>query len=315
MKKDLVACLSDEIQALESDFQNYLSPESQIKFEQEALFAVQALRKNSYLAQVATNNPQSLRDAIFNLAAIGLTLNPIEKQAYLIPRDGQVCLDISYMGLCDLATSNGEIIAVRAVLVHANDTLEITGISTAPNHSYQPFGDRGDIVGVYCCAILPSGIVLSETMTLAECHAIRNRTDIWKKHQKGPWLTDEGEMIKKTVIKRAAKLWPAVNRFKKAIDVLNSHEGIDFEQERKEQIEAHEREQREKSEAIVVEMAEKKSIIEEIKAYSAILTKGKTIEQKGAFMVDNLGVNRFDDLLKKPLIELETILNNLKDEV
>jgi recombination protein RecT len=33
------------------------------------------------------------------VAAIGITLNPASKLAYLVPRDGMVCLDISYMGL------------------------------------------------------------------------------------------------------------------------------------------------------------------------------------------------------------------------
>jgi hypothetical protein len=35
-------------------------------------------------------------------------------------------------------------------------------------------------------------------------------------------------MMKKTVIKRASKLWPKSERLDTAVQVLNEHEGIDF---------------------------------------------------------------------------------------
>jgi hypothetical protein len=51
--------------------------------------------------------------------------------------------------------------------------------------------------------------------------------------QYSPWNNFEGEMIKKTVIKRASKTWPYktnLNRIQAAINILNEHEGIDFSQ-------------------------------------------------------------------------------------
>ncbi|MGP0745242.1 recombinase RecT, partial [Escherichia coli] len=85
-----------------------------------------------------------------NVAAIGITLNPASKLAYLVPRDGMVCLDISYMGLLHIAMESGVISWGQAKLVHANDTYESNGLDKAPTHKYNAFGDRGDIVGVYC---------------------------------------------------------------------------------------------------------------------------------------------------------------------
>jgi recombination protein RecT len=35
-------------------------------------------------------------------------------------------------------------------------------------------------------------------------------------------------MLKKTVIKRASKLWPKSERIQQAVEVINEHEGIDF---------------------------------------------------------------------------------------
>ena len=75
------------------------SPE---KFNKEAGFVCQIWNdpKNSYLRN---STKESLMSAVISIAQTGLTLNPIAKQAYLIPRsskDGiQAHLEPSYIGL------------------------------------------------------------------------------------------------------------------------------------------------------------------------------------------------------------------------
>ncbi len=49
---------------------------SGLDFFQEQIFATQLLMNNSYLLDVAKKNPSSLRLAMYNVAAVGLTLNP-----------------------------------------------------------------------------------------------------------------------------------------------------------------------------------------------------------------------------------------------
>lgn len=83
--------------------------EQTVTWAKESQFAIQYFQKNDYLAKTALANPTSAQNAIINVAAIGITLNPASKLAYLVPRDGMVCLDISYMGLLHLAQSTGSI--------------------------------------------------------------------------------------------------------------------------------------------------------------------------------------------------------------
>lgn len=198
----------------------------QINFRKESLFALQLLRTNDFLLRAAQNKPESLENAIMNIAAIGITLNPAQKEAYLVPRGGQVCLDISYMGLIKLATDTGSVTWVQAEIVREKDVFEHLGVGQKPNHKFQPFGDRGQMIGVYCVAKLSTGEFLTTVMSKAEIEEIRNKSS--QASKSGPWVTFFEEMAKKTVIKRASKLWPKSERVQEAVEILNQHEGIDF---------------------------------------------------------------------------------------
>lgn len=219
--------LKQEIQTVETQFISVQSDNS-LSFQREVGFAMQALGNNDFLAKIAINNKQSLLNAVTNVSAIGISLNPAEKQAYLVPRDGAVCLDISYMGLIDLATKSGSIMWAKAELVHSNDRFELDGVDKQPRHIRDPFSsERGEVVGAYCVAKLPNGDYLTEAMSRAELDAIKQRSSSYSssKGPRGPWVTDEGEMQRKTVVKRASKYWPKSERLAKAIDMLNTEGG------------------------------------------------------------------------------------------
>jgi recombination protein RecT len=209
-----------------------------IVFAREAEFAIQALCASDYALKIARQNPQSVRDAVTNIAAIGISLNPAKKQAYLVPRKGGICLVISYMGLLDLAIQSGSILWGQAELVYAADKFTMHGFDQPPTHERNPFlKDRGELVGAYTVVKTRDGDYLTTTMTADEVFAIRNRSDAWIAYEKDnskkcPWVTDEGEMVKKTVIKRAYKTWPKSDRLDKAVHVLNTEadEGITFPQ-------------------------------------------------------------------------------------
>lgn len=223
--------ISADIYASRQTFDSVLVDKS-INFEREAGFAIQVLSGNEFAMRTAMNNRQSVVDAVTNIAAIGISLNPAKKQAYLVPRDGKICLDISYMGLMDLAQATGSVKWAQAALVHEADGFALTGIDKPPQHTFNPFGkERGPVVGVYVTIKTIHGEYLTHTMTIEEAHAIRDRSSAWKSFQAGkaksggPWSTDEGEMVKKTCVKQAYKYWPKTDRLETAIHHLNNENG------------------------------------------------------------------------------------------
>lgn len=231
--------ISNEIYGVRQDFEA-VSVDRSINFEREAGFAIQMISGNDYALTQAMNNKQSVIDAVTNIAAIGISLNPAKKQAYLVPRKGKICLDISYMGLIDLAIQDGGIKWAQAQLVYEKDTFALNGMDKMPLHQFNPFAkDRGEIVGVYVVVKTVDGEYLTHTMDIDAAYAIRDRSESWKRNQpgkRGPWETDPGEMIKKTCVKQAYKYWPKTDRLNKAIHFLDTEggEGVEPIQQRNE---------------------------------------------------------------------------------
>jgi recombination protein RecT len=203
-----------------------------VNYDKESIFAMQALMKTDFAMKTANNNPGSVHLAMINVASTGLTLNPANGYAYLVPRDGAIHLDISYKGLIKIATDAGSIVWARAEVVYANDRFEYRGPAEAPVHTADPFkGDRGEIVGAYCIAKTKDGDVLTEVMSREEIEKIRSKSSAWVRGQagrKGPWEEFFSEMCRKAVVKRASKTWPYTDRSEvvgQAIEIANAAEG------------------------------------------------------------------------------------------
>ena len=206
---------------------------SGLEFNQEQIFATQMLMHNSYLLDVAMKNPTSLRLAMYNVAAVGLSLNPNQGLAYLVPRrlrsneDPKVMLDISYRGLISIGVETGAIHWAKPELVYSNDKKFIyKGVAQIPEHDFDPFDtDRGDVRGGYCIAELSTGGVLVEAMSKADMDKIRNKSEAYKKGF-GPWVEWEDQMQLKSIVKRASKWWPiSTPRMAKALQILNEDNG------------------------------------------------------------------------------------------
>lgn len=220
-----IVTIEDSVYGTKDSFASVLSDRS-INFDREAEFALQTLYSNDYAMKIAMQNRASVIAAVVNIAAIGISLNPSKRQAYLVPRDGKICLDISYMGLMDLAIDSGSIRWGQAELVYESDVFELVGVDKEPVHKRSPFArDRGQVVGVYVVVKTVDGDYLTDTMSREEIDGIMARSQSVKSGKSSPWKTDWGEMAKKTVVKRAYKYWPKTERLDTAIHHLNTDGG------------------------------------------------------------------------------------------
>ena len=219
---------SKEIEQVSSDFMAIANDKN--AFKKEAFFAIQALTKNDYLANIARANPDSLRFAILNIANIGLTLNPVNGLAYLVPRDGQVMLEPSYKGLVSFALETGFVDQIFAEVVRENDEFLYLGKDKAPSHKFNPFQERGEIIGFYSLVKFSNGMILCEVMNMAEINSIRMRNPAEKKGVHSPWKSDFEAMGKKTVIRRSLSLVPKTfsDKFKKIIDIEAEANPVDY---------------------------------------------------------------------------------------
>ena len=157
-------------------------------------------------------NPQQLLREACQIAALGLVTDPQLGEAYLIAdHKGGVQRRIGYRGLIKLMHQAG-VPTVYAEAVHENDAFELeTGTHRSITHKPELRGDRGEPYLYYAVTVDADGHMDFEYMTVAEIHKVRDtKSDGWKAFKAGkikstPWASDEGEMSKKTVLRRLSK--------------------------------------------------------------------------------------------------------------
>lgn len=221
-----IAPLSKIIKPLSKRF-NELNVFNKVSWEQECAFSIQHLSRSPSLMSLAINDSLNVQLAVLNVAAIGISLNPALQHAYLVPRGGKICLDISFRGLIKIATDSGSIKWAKSELVYEEDEFEWNGVCERPTHKADIFGKRGKVIGGYCLAKLNDDSFMLEAMSIDDIKKIQSKSKA--KRDDSPWALWWEEMAKKSIIKRAAKTWPQAatgDSLETAISVLNEHEGI-----------------------------------------------------------------------------------------
>lgn len=201
-------------------------------FAREKGFALQLLSANTYLAETARKDTNALVAAVTNVAAVGLSLNPVTRHAYLVPRKGKICLDIGAAGFVHLARLSG----LRDLwfdVVRANDTFKKPQGGDRVIHDYDPFADRGDWIGAYCQHVNPDGSIgQCVTLPRSEIEERRAMSETWKKQHGSQkeykpcssciWCLWENEMILKTILRFARRWWPSTPELDAALNVTGS---------------------------------------------------------------------------------------------
>lgn len=225
---------------------------SQLVFEREARFALEIIQNSDRLQQC---DPNTVYTSILNVAALGLSLNPVQGEAALIPRwnNKKKTLDCTlspmYRGLVRLATESGRVGHIKAELVFKDDEISMN-LGTTPELHHNPIGSvmggaearvvdfldpkRNKLKMAYVVAHLKDGgriigvMSYDELLKTALCSEAFNPKPDRKTGQKrapsGPWIEHSGEMAKKSIINREQKTWPRTSaepdRLDAAISVI-----------------------------------------------------------------------------------------------
>lgn len=216
---------------------------------QEAGFSIERVKQElSFAIQIINKSPQlhkcsqlSIQQAVLNISNIGLSLNPASKEAYLIPRWNnhaktmEAVLEPGYIGLVKLLTDAGSVTSMLCQLVYEGDTFEVdlaNNVSPVVHKPELSRSKRGEIRGCYALATLPDKTRQVEYMSKEEVDEIRERSETYKAFKDGKiksctWVTDYGEMVRKTVIKRIYKYLPRTDRMER-VDKAISEDNRDF---------------------------------------------------------------------------------------
>jgi len=208
IKAEIVTKLPEPMQkAIADAFQKCISLIGEKEAEREISYAIQIISKNKELQKCSV---QSVMDAIVNGSRASVTLNPNLKLAYLIPRKGLACLDISYMGLITILKKSGGCKYIDAYVVFQDEDFSHNPASGQINHT--PYYARTEaeqkkriIIGCYSRAVLPSNDVVFCYMPYWEIEKVKRMSE-GSSSSFSAWNTWEEEMVKKSVIKRHFKM-------------------------------------------------------------------------------------------------------------
>lgn len=151
---------------------------------------------------------ESVLDAIRVSATLKLEPTGILGEGYILKYGSTAQFEAGYRGLMKLARRSGQVSAMDAQVVYANDPFDIQ-LGTEPRIDHRPTveGERGAYRGVYAWARLTTGELVIEWMTEADVQAVR-KVSRNGSGPSSPWVNHYGEMARKTVIKRLMKRLP-----------------------------------------------------------------------------------------------------------
>lgn len=200
--------------------------------EYEASWTIQNVNRTPSLKSLDSS---SIIGAVLTCVQCGLTLDPAKSLGYLLPKsykDGgqwikECRFEPSYQGLVYLLQQSGSILSIIANVVRDGETFdyEPTNFNNPVTHKANPFKTDKPIIGAYAVAELKSGGKQAEAMSIDQLHEIREMSESWKRlKEDSVWGKHEGEMIRKTLIRRLFKYLPksgVSDQFTKAVSIVD----------------------------------------------------------------------------------------------
>lgn len=196
--------------------------------ERQARVLINCVTKKPELANC---DLPSLFACMLDCSAMGL--EPDGRLAHLIPYGKTCTLIVDYKGLIQLVMNSDKVDFIDAFLVYEKELDHDAKLGRPrfmvqyggdPKIIHDPIlvGERGKVVGTYAIAHI-KGVSKPKFcwMTTEEIEAVRKRS---KAAHNGPWVSDWGEMAKKTPIRRISKTLPLSYEIQELLEKEVQHE-------------------------------------------------------------------------------------------
>lgn len=201
----------DVIEQLKLTLPKHMSPERLSKVMLSAVLQTPKLMKCNQLTLVQT---------LTKLSELGLEPGSALGHVYLLPFENRkagrwdVQIIIGYKGYLELMRRSGWVTQIETHVVFEDDKFELVyGLDDVRKLRHEP-NWKGVMtpekaILVYCIARMKDGATHVEVMPMSEVRGIRNRSQSYQRDPKtSPWTTDELQMARKTIVRRAQNYLP-----------------------------------------------------------------------------------------------------------
>ncbi|HJX80812.1 MAG TPA: RecT family recombinase [Candidatus Udaeobacter sp.] len=162
----------------------------------------------------------SMIRALQRAAATGLSLNPQEGKAALVPINGKVEYWPMKNGIIDLAHESGKVDYIAAETVFAKDTFALKKTAKGDDYEFSPaLAGRGEPVAYFAVVALTGGRSIVKYMDKAQIEAHKQKYAKGLSGSKSAWNTNFNGMAEKTVLKALLKSVYLGSKVQKAIDI------------------------------------------------------------------------------------------------
>ena len=193
--------------------------------------------------RLAQAHPVSVLSAVISAAQLGLSVDPLAGEAYLVSRWNKhrrcqwAQLMIGYQGLLKRARMSGEVAYFDAGVVHEGDSFEVQ-LGTEPTIIHErnlglDITEEPQVIAAYAIATFKGEEQYRRIYVCPrwEIEKARGRSD---SSDRGPWKSDYAAMAQKTALRRLIKVCPMDPMTQAAVAQEEAEEGgeiIDIDME------------------------------------------------------------------------------------
>lgn len=208
-----------------------------LRWQTEKVYVKQIFERSELLCTALLANHTSLIVALQSAAALGLTLDPNQSLAFLVPQrprqgaDYEVVLKVSYKGMEQSVLASGTVSAIQTELVYENDEFDFGVGIDGPYLAFKMArGDRGGLQGGFCLARYANGERHVEWMPVEDLLAVELAAFEFGNGKAPAWKGSfKPEMQKKSIVRRASKHWPKSAVLAKLAQVYDAENPMAFE--------------------------------------------------------------------------------------